>query len=83
MEKDVQLLEQFLRDFSPEVMGHSVEPLTPDLETKLLLMSKGKLEDDDRREVSKVLLSNQKALDFLVAQLSKRALRVIATNTRS
>lgn len=73
MEKDIQIIEQFLRDFSPEVTGHSVEPLSPDLESKLLLMSKGKLPAADRREVSKLLVSNQKALDFLVAQLNESA----------
>ena len=69
MPDEINILDQFLQDFSPEVGGRSAEALTPEMESKLGQLSDGSLPEADRAEVSRELLTNQTAVDFLLERL--------------
>jgi hypothetical protein len=69
MDPSLQVIDAFLRNFSPEVEGRSVSSLTADLKEKLLQLRLGKLDATGRREVSRILLSNPAAMEFLVAEV--------------
>ncbi len=69
MTNEIDILDRFLQEFSPEVGGRSSETLTPAMESKLRLLSTGELPEGDRMEVSRELLSNQNAVNFLLSQL--------------
>ena len=71
MEESLIIIDQFLRQFAPEVAGRSTEALVPDLQEKIRRFSKGELPEKERREFSRELLSNQKAFEYLVDQLKR------------
>ena len=43
MTNEIDILDRFLQEFSPEVGGRSSETLTPAMESKLRLLSTGEL----------------------------------------
>ncbi|MCP4848373.1 MAG: hypothetical protein GY899_10555 [Verrucomicrobiaceae bacterium] len=69
MTNEIDILDRFLQTFSPEVGGRSSETLTSEMETKLKQLSAGQLPDKERSEVSRELLTNQNAVNFLLNQL--------------
>jgi len=69
MNNEIDILDRFLQVFSPEVGGRSSETLTPEMEMKLKQLSAGQLPDKERMEVSRELLTNQDAVNFLLNQL--------------
>jgi len=69
MTNEIDILDRFLQVFSPEVGGRSSETLTPEMELKLKQLSTGQLPDQERMEVSRELLTNQNAVNFLLNQL--------------
>jgi hypothetical protein len=69
MTNEIDILDRFLQEFSPEVGGRSSEILPPAMESKLRQLSTGKLPEGDRMEVSRELLTNQNAVNFLLSQL--------------
>ena len=69
MNNEIDILDRFLQVFSPEVGGRSSETLTPEMEMKLKQLSAGQLPDKERMEVSRELLTNQNAVNFLLNQL--------------
>ncbi len=70
MKTDFQIIADFLSDFSPEIEGRSAEPLTARIQSQLIKLSEGTLDAAERREISKRLLSDPRALDFLLSRLS-------------
>ncbi len=66
MDNDFKLIDEFLSNFTPEVEGRSAT-LSPDLREKLEGLRNGSLDPETRREVSRELLSNPSAMDFLVS----------------
>ena len=66
---DINILDQFLQTFSPEVVGRSCETLTPEMEAKLAQFARGELPEGERVDVSRELLTNQAAVDFLLARV--------------
>ena len=66
---DFNILDQFLTRFSPEVGGRSAEALTPEMEAKLHQLGRGELPETERADVSRELLTNQTAVDFLLASI--------------
>ena len=69
MTNEIDILDRFLQEFSPEVGGRSSEALTPAMESKLRQLSTGELPEGERMEVSRELLTNQNAINFLLSQL--------------
>ena len=69
MTNEIDILDRFLQEFSPEVGGRSSETLTPAMESKLRQLSTGELPEGERMEVSRELLTNQNAINFLLSQL--------------
>jgi hypothetical protein len=69
MTNEIDILDRFLQVFSPEVGGRSSETLTPEMEMKLKQLSSGQLPEKERMEVSRELLTNQNAINFLLNQL--------------
>lgn len=69
MDPSLQVIDAFLRNFSPEVEGRSVATLTADLKEKLVQLRLGKLDAPGRREISRVLLANPAAMAFLVSEV--------------
>ena len=69
MSDEFNILEKFLSDFEPEIGGRSASALTPQMETKLTQLSEGALPEAERGEVSRELLSNQTAVEFLLARV--------------
>ncbi|MFP6873677.1 MAG: hypothetical protein VCA55_09205 [Verrucomicrobiales bacterium] len=69
MTNEIDVLDRFLQQFSPEVGGRSSETLTPAMELKLKQLSTGKLPAGGRMEVSRELLTNQNAVNFLLSQI--------------
>ncbi|MCH2060106.1 MAG: hypothetical protein MK183_05725 [Verrucomicrobiales bacterium] len=69
MTNEIDILDRFLQQFSPEVGGRSSEALTSEMEGKLRQLSAGQLPEQERKEVSRELLTNQNAVDFLLKQL--------------
>ncbi len=69
MDPTLQVIDAFLRNFSPEVEGRSAASLTADLKEQLVRLRLGKLDAAERREVSRVLLANPSAMEFLVAEV--------------
>jgi len=69
MTNEIDILDRFLQQFSPEVGGRSSETLTAEMEGKLRQLSAGDLPEQERRAVSRELLTNQNAVDFLLKQL--------------
>ena len=66
---DFNILDQFLQSFSPEVGGRSSEALTSEMESKLDQLGRGELPEGDRADVSRELLTNQCAVDYLLAKV--------------
>ena len=64
--QELQIIETFIRDFSPEIGGRSAGGLTSDLKNKLVRLSRGILSPEERRAISKRLLNDQEAMDFLL-----------------
>ena len=71
MKTDFQIISEFFNDFGPEVEGRSAEALTAQIQSQLVALSEGKLDADERRNISKRLLNDPKALDFLLARLQR------------
>lgn len=69
MTNEIDILDRFLQVFSPEVGGRSSEALTAEMEMKLKQLSAGQLPEKERLEVSRELLTNQNAVNFLLKQL--------------
>ena len=69
MNDEFSILDKFLADFEPEVGGRSASALTPQMEEKLTRLSEGSLPETERGDVSRELLSNQTAVDFLIARV--------------
>ncbi len=69
MEESLKVIDQFLRDFAPEVVGLSSEALTPEMEEKIRLLSDGKLGEEERHSLCRELLSNRSAFEYLVERL--------------
>lgn len=66
-------ISDFLSVFSPEVSGRSSDAVTPELRNKLSSMAAGSLDEDEGREISHELLSNENAMKALAEMLSKEA----------
>ncbi|MFV1995660.1 MAG: hypothetical protein ACC661_09505 [Verrucomicrobiales bacterium] len=71
MSYSLEVIEKFLCDFAPEIGGRSSGVLGSGLRSRLASLSRGELTDVERRDLAKQLLSNQKALDYLLSQLGK------------
>lgn len=71
MKDDFSIIARFLEDFGPEIAGRSAETLTPELESRLVALSDGKLSPDQRKELSKLLLRHPNALNFLLQRLEE------------
>lgn len=71
MDPSLQVIDAFLKNFSPEVAGRSVAALTAELRSQLIQLRLGKLDAEGRREVSRVLLANPAAMEFLVAEVQE------------
>jgi hypothetical protein len=73
MENEFPIIDEFLRNFTPEVEGRSVDSLTPELCDLLSKLGRGELDDDARKKVARELLANPAAMEFLVAEAKKNA----------
>jgi Holliday junction resolvasome RuvABC DNA-binding subunit len=69
MTNEIDILDRFLQQFSPEVGARTSEALTSEMEGKLRQLSAGQLPEQEHKEVSRELLTNQNAVDFLLKQL--------------
>lgn len=66
---DINIIDQFLQAFSPEVGGRSSDTLTAEVESQLQKLSSGQLTDPELTEISRELLVNDAAINFLLAQV--------------
>ena len=73
MDNSLKIIDIFMQNFSSEVEARSAAKLPPDLCERLKKLHAGQLEADDRRELSRELLSNPKAMEFLVNEINGRA----------
>ena len=71
MDPQFQTIHQFLEAFAPEVTGHSSSDITPTLEQDLQGFASGELEESRLNEVSRDLLSNEKAMERLASLLKR------------
>jgi len=66
-------ISNFLTAFAPEVSGRSTDALSPELNHKLASMAAGDLDENEGRDVSREILSNENALQTLADLLNKGA----------
>jgi hypothetical protein len=69
MPDNINIIDQFLLTFSPEVGGRSAGTLSQEMEGQLKKLSAGELPEAERIEIAQELLTNQSAINFLLAQV--------------
>ena len=65
-------ISDFLTAFAPEVSGRSSDAVTPEFHSKLASLAAGELGEDEGRELSRELLSNENALKTLADMLNSK-----------
>lgn len=68
-EESLRVIGEFLSNFATEVVGLSSDDLTPEMKEKIRLLSLGKLSEEERSDLFRELLSNQRAFECLVERL--------------
>jgi len=71
MESDLQVINQFLSDFPYEVLARGTEELDEEFREKLDMLASGKYPEEGRDDLSRDILVNPDALDYL-SELAKR-----------
>ncbi|MEO0415847.1 MAG: hypothetical protein AAF226_12950, partial [Verrucomicrobiota bacterium] len=66
------LLNEFLQQLSPEVVGHSDSPLTAEDQALISQFAQGELSESDREKLMPRILENEKALRNLVDAIQSR-----------
>jgi len=66
-------ISDFLTAFAPEVSGRSADAVTPELNHKLASLAAGELNENEGRDVSREILSNENAMQTLADLLNKDA----------
>lgn len=64
-------ISDFLSAFAPEVSGRSTDVVTPELHSKLSSLAAGELAENEGRDISRELLSNENAMKALAEMLDK------------
>ena len=64
-------ISDFITAFAPEVSGKSTDAITPELHHKLTSLAAGDLNENEGRDVSREILSNESALQTLADLLNK------------
>ncbi|MCP5534726.1 MAG: hypothetical protein H7A51_00655 [Akkermansiaceae bacterium] len=64
-------ISDFMNAFAPEVSGRSTDAVTPELHNKLASLAAGRLAENEGRDISRELLSNENAMKTLADLLTQ------------
>ncbi|MEM6916855.1 MAG: hypothetical protein AAF491_09845 [Verrucomicrobiota bacterium] len=65
MENDLNIINQFLADFPYEVLARTGAELDEDFKARLEQLARGNFPEDERDNISRDILNNPLALDYL------------------
>lgn len=66
-------ISDFMSAFAPEVSGRSTDAVTPELHSQLASLAAGQLAENEGRDISKELLSNENAMKTLAEMLNQNS----------